>query len=94
MNHIWTFTPDEPFGNVYKSYRPTKKDRIPAWRAPEHLKMTKDMTRDFPRDDFGLPIDGSKRDQLVLDKRPAIMVPERPKKFLTLEERSSVSPPC
>lgn len=78
----YSFDPTDP----YEAYQERRKRKVyvkrdkPShnWRAPEHMKMTSDMERDFPRDDFGRPLEGSKRDRLVLDPRPKIMVPDRP----------------
>ncbi len=91
MTKRWTFEPEEASVYEYKAYKPRKRDKKPNWVAPEHSGMVKDMKRDFPRDDLGRPLPNSKKDQLVLDNRPTIMVPERPKIYLTLEERSSIS---
>jgi hypothetical protein len=75
---IYSFYPDDPRAKrrARKAYRPKDESDNTNWRAPEHMKLTKDMKRDFPRDDFGLPLRGSKREMLVMDPRPQIMKPE------------------
>lgn len=42
------------------------------WRAPEHGHLTKDMKRDYPRDDLGYRLPGRER-VLVMDPRPTIL---------------------
>lgn len=77
----FSFTPEDK----YEQYHARRKKRIYKkrskesfnWKAPEHVKLTPDMQRDFPRDDFGVPLRDSKRDQLVLDPRPQLLKPER-----------------
>jgi hypothetical protein len=68
-----------------------KKKRIvdnpwdpPGWRgpsiyddcAPEHLAAAREMIKDYPRDEWGKRIPDSRRD-LVVDPRPAVMIPPR-----------------
>lgn len=81
MSLIFSFTPEDR----YEKYHAKRKKRTYAkreretlsWRAPEHSKMTSDMERDFPRNDLGVPLTGSKKEFLVLDNRPTIMKPPR-----------------
>jgi hypothetical protein len=78
MSHVWTFEPDEtpePV-SVREAYVPIKKGKKPHWVAPEHLKMSSDMGRDYPRNEKGERIEGRER-ELKLDPRPTIMKPER-----------------
>jgi hypothetical protein len=65
-----------------EAYVPVKKTREPSWRCPEHLKLTSDMRKDFVRNERGEAI--SKDRRLVLDPRPAILVPQRPIRFIHL----------
>ncbi len=78
----YSFHPEDSYEQYHarrKKRTYVKRDRSGiSWRAPEHSKLTSDMERDFPRDDFGIPLRGSKKDQLVLDPRPVIMKPPRP----------------
>lgn len=48
-----------------------------AWIAPEHSRDARGMERDFPRDDYGRKILDSRGRQLLIDKRPTILVPPR-----------------
>jgi hypothetical protein len=52
------------------------KKRIENWNAPEHSRDRAAMNKDYPRDDWGNRIPGKGR-ELVVDKRPSIMLPER-----------------
>lgn len=77
----YSFTPEDRYEEYHarrkaKAYVKRERESV-SWRAPEHSKLTSDMERDFPRDDFGVPLRGSKKDQLVLDSRPVIMKPPR-----------------
>jgi hypothetical protein len=47
-----------------------------VWTAPEHGKGAMSMERDWPRDHEGNRIPGKKK-ELVLDKRPTIMLPPK-----------------
>jgi hypothetical protein len=58
-----------------RNHSKSKKPRE-CWRAPEHAKMTVDMERDYPKDDRGVRMKDKSR-ELQIDKRPAIMRPER-----------------
>lgn len=62
------------------SYDPTvrkaKRREKDNWTAPEHARLAQDMVRDYPRDDYGRRIPGKSR-ELILDKRPSVMVPPR-----------------
>lgn len=51
-----------------------KKDKNPndTWMAPEHARWSLGMKRDYPRDDLGFPLRGSKR-ELKVDPRPTVM---------------------
>ncbi len=79
MAFRWSFVPDpvieEP--NVEKPFKEPapKKPSRNRWRAPEHGRLTADMKRDYPRDDFGRKIEGTER-QLVVDTRPEILIPK------------------
>ena len=77
----YSFTPEDRYEQYHarrknKTYVKRERDNL-SWRAPEHSKLTSDMERDFPRDDFGVPLTGSKKEFLVLDQRPTIMKPPR-----------------
>lgn len=76
---IFTFFPDQPKERMGRKPYVKSKNPNPSndWRAPEHVRMTVDVKRDFPRDDWGYPIRGSRRDQIAIDPRPAIMIPTR-----------------
>lgn len=65
------------------SFDPTPKPkpiRIPSkrnnWVCPEHERFASSMKRDFPRDDLGRPLREYGR-ELVIDKKPNVMRPER-----------------
>ncbi len=78
---IYSFTPEDRYAEYHarrknRTYVKRERETV-SWRAPEHSKITSDMERDFPRDDFGIPIRGSKKEFLVLDNRPTIMKPAR-----------------
>ena len=47
-----------------------------SWRAPEHMKMTKDMRRVYVYGSNGTKV--STKRILLLDPRPTILVPPRP----------------
>ena len=79
----WVFTPSErlgsrePFPLAQPSQtlpiHPTspfklRKERE-SWRAPEHIKLTKDMKRKYLRDDLGYVLP-SKKKELAIDVRP------------------------
>jgi len=85
MSFIWRFSPDSPMEDSREAYVPVKKTRESSFRAPEHLKLTSDMRKDFVRNERGEAI--SKDRRLVLDPRPACLVPERRKRYLTLQEQ-------
>jgi hypothetical protein len=77
----YSFTPEDRYEQYHarrknRTYTKRAKDGV-SWRAPEHSKLTSDMQRDFPRDDFGVPLTGSKKEFLVVDPRPTIMKPVR-----------------
>jgi len=82
MSHVWRFEPDSHMEDSREDYVPVKKTREPAWRAPEHLKMTSDMRKDYVRDEKGRQISTDKR--LVLDARPRILIPERPIRYVAI----------
>ena len=72
---VWRFHPNDPTN----SYQPRRRRKfIPKegwdWRAPEHIGMTKDMKRDYPRNDRGEPIRGFKPEFLVINLQPNILV--------------------
>lgn len=80
MSFRWSFFPEpahqEPLPEpAYREPLPKRPNRN-AWRAPEHGKLTKDMIRDYPRDDLGRKIEGRER-ELVADCRPEILRPKR-----------------
>lgn len=78
MSFRWSFVPDQEVGPAPKPYKPLKAKK-PSWYAPEHAKVASSMKRDFPRNDKGEAI-GTTR-ELVVDKRPTIMIPPRPTKL-------------
>lgn len=47
-----------------------------SWIAPEHSRFARSMRKDYPRDERGDPLREHGR-RLVLDPRPAILVPAR-----------------
>jgi hypothetical protein len=75
----WSFEPFDPYQPTKrKPYKPKGKiNPKTAWLAPEHVRLAQDMKRDFPRDDLGRPVEGTER-RLVIDPRPAVMIPPRP----------------
>jgi hypothetical protein len=82
MAFMYSFTPEDRYAEYHarrkkRAYKKRIKNNV-SWKAPEHAKLTTDMGRDFPRDDLGVPLKGSKRDVLVLDPRPQVLKPERP----------------
>ncbi len=81
MAYKFSFGPEDRYEEYHKRRKTRlfqKKDKeTRSWKAPEHQKLTSDMVRDFPRDDLGVPLTGSKRDQLVMDPRPDILKPQR-----------------
>jgi hypothetical protein len=84
MPFLWSFKPDEPRQeDNRRAYQPTKKHREPSWFAPEHQKAARSMRMDYPRDDRGHILPGSKR-SAVVDKRPTILVPPRPTRIISL----------
>lgn len=75
---IWTFYPETQ--RKKRAHDPIVSSRRRAsndWRAPEHVRMASDMERDFPRDDFGRVVRGASK-ELIVDKRPRILIPPRP----------------
>lgn len=87
MSHIWSYSPTDAFKSDYQPHTPRiKKKRPSSWVAPEHARLAADMKRDFVRNERGQAISTDKR--VVLDRRPAILVPERPKRYLTLVKES------
>jgi len=82
MSYLWSFSPEQPYQDSREAYIPVKKTREPSWRAPEHLKLTSDMRKDYIRDERGNQISKDKR--LVLDARPRILIPERPIRYVSL----------
>ena len=58
---------------------PRRRPRGNHWVAPEHMRIALSMDRD----DSG---------NLIMDPRPNIMQPERPKIYLTLMEPSAPPP--
>lgn len=67
----WSFSPELPEKRPYRKPR----NQFP-WVAPEHVRVAMSMDMDFPRNDLGWPVEGSRR-ELKIDKRPTIMVPPR-----------------
>lgn len=59
-----------PFSN-----KGPRKPREEHFKAPEHHRISSDMRRDYPRDDWGRKIPGSSR-ELVVDNRPTILKEE------------------
>lgn len=47
------------------------------WVSPFHARDARAMERDYPRDEYGRPIRDARGRQLLIDKRPVIMRPER-----------------
>jgi len=78
MSFRWSFVPDQEVGPAPKPYKPLKAKK-PSWYAPEHAKVASSMKRDFPRNEKGEAI-GTTR-ELVIDKRPQVMIPPRPTKL-------------
>lgn len=74
MSKVWIFEPGERKKGKYR--RPRGIPNL-AWVAPEHARIAASMEADYPRDDFGYPVPEKKK-ELVLDKRPLILVPPRP----------------
>lgn len=56
--------------------RKAKRREKDNWCAPEHQRLAQDMVRDYPRDHNNRRIPGKSR-ELLVDNRPAIMVPPR-----------------
>ena len=52
--------------------------RNKTWIAPEHARAALGMRRDYPRDDWGVPLRETGK-ELVLDPRPQIMIEEKKK---------------
>ena len=74
------FYPESDPRETYRPRRKRFKKGTPekfAWVAPEHVREAASMERDFPRDDWGVPLPNS-RPELVVDKRPRLLVPPRP----------------
>lgn len=89
MSFTWRFDPNDTFHSDYRPYVTVKRLKVSSWIAPEHQKAASGMRRDFLRNDRGQPIGTDKR--LVLDARPSMIVPERKKIYLTIEDNSAQS---
>lgn len=67
-------------GSTYRRPLGTEKACLDSWKAPEHYKGTSDMRRDtrkFVGEYPDIRVANPKRFELVLDKRPTVMKPER-----------------
>lgn len=71
----FTFFPNDPRERVrkYRSYKP----KGASWVAPEHQKLAQGMRRSKRVDQDGLFPDGP-LGHLIVDKRPKIMIPQKP----------------
>jgi hypothetical protein len=72
-------------------YDPPGWEKTPEWMrnvAPEHASVAASMDRDYPRDQFGRKLPGTKP-ELRLDPRPASMVPSR--KTYTEQDKSTLN---
>lgn len=57
-----------------------------SWVAPEHYRFSRGMRRDYDRDEEGKPIKHRGRN-LVVDPRPTIMTPEKPKTYFGFPDK-------
>ncbi len=78
MSILFSASPDDG----YKLRFQKKRDN---WTAPEHNKCAAHVERAYPLDVNGRKM-FSKGKEIVLERRPAIMIPERPKIFLGLTD--------
>ena len=78
MSFVWSFDPEVAPNQERPSkvFVPRKEKKHLAWVAPEHARIAASMRRDYPRNNKGEPLPGAKR-ELVVDKRPTVMVPAR-----------------
>lgn len=60
-----------------------KKPSLFNFVAPEHVRIALSMGRDFPKDDRGNKLPGTSK-ELVVDRRPNILVPPGPTRTLVI----------
>lgn len=77
----YSATPEDP----YKPFKKRKREYAPSWTAPEHGRFARHMERAYPVAHDGRKMVELGR-ELVLERRPVIMIPEREPIFLGLDQ--------